>query len=142
MHANSTLYFLQRIAAPQPSPLTTRLRSHTHVYNPNWPPHARFHNGQTMSTGLACGLSSLYFLHKRPSLSSTPAYNLNIALFLIHLYFLPSLSGGLYPGARFMDPEFGEESDRPQIWGFGAILGISWVGWFCVRRGLGIGKRK
>lgn len=127
------------------SPITIQANntnSHTHVYNPNWPPHARFHNGQTMSTGLVCGISSLYFLHKRPSLSSTPAYNLNISLFLIHLYFLSSLSGGLYPGARFMDPEFGAENDRPQIWGFGGILGISWVGWFCVRRGMGISKMK
>ncbi|KAH0346437.1 hypothetical protein KCU81_g3835, partial [Aureobasidium melanogenum] len=24
----------------------------THIYNPNWPPHARYHNGQTMSLGL------------------------------------------------------------------------------------------
>jgi len=41
-----------------------------------------------------------------------------------------------------MDPEFGAENDRPQIWGFGGILGISWVGWFCVRRGMGISKMK
>src|ERR1700761_349690 len=33
----------------------------THVYNPNWPPHARFHNGQTMSMGLLLGLTTLYF---------------------------------------------------------------------------------
>jgi hypothetical protein len=60
-----------------------------------------------------------------------------MALFLVHLYFLPSLSGGLYPGARFMDPEFGDENDRPQILGFGGILAVSWVGWWLARRGLG-----
>src|SRR5690349_8634904 len=33
----------------------------THVLNPRWPPHARFHNGQTMSMGMGLGLSTLYY---------------------------------------------------------------------------------
>ncbi|MGN5381810.1 DUF6640 family protein [Streptomyces lasalocidi] len=34
----------------------------THIYNPNWPPHAKFHNAQTMSMGTAVGTVSLYTL--------------------------------------------------------------------------------
>lgn len=33
----------------------------THVLNPNWPPHARFHNGQTMSMGLLLGITTLFY---------------------------------------------------------------------------------
>ncbi|CAG8974176.1 hypothetical protein HYALB_00011784 [Hymenoscyphus albidus] len=40
----------------------------THVYNPSWPPHAKFHNGQTMSMGLYLGLAMLYYLYKPLSL--------------------------------------------------------------------------
>ena len=39
----------------------------THVKNPAWPPHAKFHNGQTMSLGLALGVTSLWQLWRAPS---------------------------------------------------------------------------
>jgi len=32
---------------------------HTHVYNPKWSPHARFHNGQTISTGVCLGMAAV-----------------------------------------------------------------------------------
>ncbi len=34
----------------------------THIYNPRWTPHAKFHNAQTMAFGPLLGALSLYFL--------------------------------------------------------------------------------
>ncbi|KAF2874755.1 hypothetical protein BDV95DRAFT_656332 [Massariosphaeria phaeospora] len=149
--------------------------SETHVLNPNWPPHARFHNGQTMSTGLFIGVATLYYLFFAPipstppnppnppnplqtppqatspspsspssSSSSTPSPSstyLNFALVLLHLYYVPALSGILYPGARWMDPEFGD--GRPQLGAFVGVLGAAWVGWGVEGRRLrGRGKKR
>lgn len=36
----------------------------THVKNPRWPPHAKFHNGQTMTLGVLLASTSLFFLFK------------------------------------------------------------------------------
>ncbi|KAL1638638.1 hypothetical protein SLS58_008756 [Diplodia intermedia] len=33
----------------------------THIYHPRWLPHAKFHNGQTMSMGLLLGLATLWY---------------------------------------------------------------------------------
>ncbi|ORY09421.1 hypothetical protein BCR34DRAFT_487196 [Clohesyomyces aquaticus] len=109
--------------------------SKTHVLNPNWPPHARFHNGQTMTTGALLGLLSLYYLHS-PAASHSPALHplsaLNHALLFLHLYYVPALSGILYPGADWMDPEFGE--GRPQLYFFSVVLAVAWVGWWIEKR--------
>ena len=56
----------------------------THIYNPNWPPHAKFHNGQTMSMGLLLGLLGLWFVWRRPPrvVPAVPA-RVSIAISLI-----------------------------------------------------------
>jgi hypothetical protein len=79
----------------------------THIYNPRWPPHAKFHNGQTMSMGLALGLATLYYLW-RPLKTKAAGDNLNIVTIFASLYWVTQLSAILYPGTRFMDPEFGD----------------------------------
>lgn len=34
----------------------------THVFNPKWPPHAKFHNGQTIATAVELAALSLWQL--------------------------------------------------------------------------------
>jgi hypothetical protein len=57
---------------------------------------------------------------------------------LQNLVYLSSLSGILYPGAGWMDPEFGE--GRPQLFGFPVFVGLCWVGWWMERNRIGGGK--
>lgn len=97
----------------------------THVTNPNWPPHARFHNGQTMSMGAVLGLTTLYFTW-RPVFSSihyTPTAvkdSMFSAAWIGTLYWLTGLSAGLYPGAKFLDPEFAGTKYDVKFFGFPA----------------------
>jgi hypothetical protein len=77
----------------------------THVFNPLWPPHAKFHNGQTMTLGLICGIISIYFLWFRKA--STDIENLKISCLFAALYWLAMAPAILYPGTAFADPEYG-----------------------------------
>ena len=77
----------------------------SHVYNAAWPGHARFHNGQTMTTGLLCGLLALYFLWGK---ATGPALeNLKVACLFAAFYWLAMAPAILYPGTTFSDPELG-----------------------------------
>lgn len=120
----------------------------THVFNPNWPPHARFHNGQTMSMGALLGLTTLYFTW-RPVFSSihyTPAAirdSVFSAAWIGTLYWVTGLSGGFYPGAKFLDPEF--EGSKYDVKRFGlpaqgivfsVFSVLAWVGYALERRRL------
>lgn len=80
----------------------------THVFNPYWPGHARFHNGQTMTFGLLSGLLALYFIWGRKT--ATPLANWQVACLLTALYWLALVPAILYPGATLTDPQ---QNGRP-----------------------------
>jgi len=88
----------------------------SHVYNPKWPPHARFHNGQTMSMGLLLGLATLYYTW-RPLVSAVYGTGLYAtktaardsmfsAAIIGSLYWISGVSAIFYPGTKWIDPEF------------------------------------
>ncbi|MFE2941249.1 DUF6640 family protein [Streptomyces sp. NPDC059255] len=81
----------------------------THFYNPTWPPHAKFHNAQTMSMGTVLSLATLYHLWN-PGRSRT---SLESAALIASLYGLTQLSAGLYPGTASVDPP--REDNWPQL---------------------------
>ncbi len=81
-----------------------------HLYNPAWPPHAKFHNGQTMLMGIVNGTIALAVLFAfRP---------LTLPLFLVataaaSVYWVTMVLAPLFPGTAWFDPEFADSSGRP-----------------------------
>lgn len=114
--------------------------NHTHVYNPNWPPHARFHNGQTMSLGLTLGLLTQYYIW-RPVFNATinPVDSTFSAALVGTLYWVCGMSAALYPGAKWMDPEFGEGIGAQAVI-FPVHAAVLWAGYLMVIRGLKASK--
>lgn len=81
-----------------------------HLYNPAWPPHAKFHNGQTMLLGIATGTIALVLLFAfRP---------LTLPLFLVGAaaaasYWVTMALAPFFPGTAWYDPEFKDTAPRP-----------------------------
>ncbi|KAK9780079.1 hypothetical protein AB5N19_07788 [Seiridium cardinale] len=81
--------------------------SHTHMYNPNWPPHAKFHNAQTV--GLACFLAAatLYYSWRKAQSPQLHREYMKIAGFVGSIYWIAGLLSILPEGTMGVDPEFG-----------------------------------
>lgn len=81
----------------------------THIYNPNWPGHARFHNGQTMSMGVCLGIGTLWktFLANNDRLLTASVF--------ASMYYVTQASAIFYPGSTAYDPPQQFEIENPQI---------------------------
>ncbi len=66
-----------------------------HIRNAHWPPHAKFHNGQTMFLGIGLALYSLFLLFGTGRL--TPLH-FGLAAVAASLYFVAMLLAPLFPG--------------------------------------------
>lgn len=76
----------------------------THIYNPSWPPHAKFHNAHTMLLASALGVLSLGYLWVPP----TTRARLRTAAMLTGAFWATQAGSILFPGTAFADPEFAE----------------------------------
>lgn len=74
----------------------------THIYNPLWLPHAKFHNAQTMVLGALLGLIAIYCLWLRGATSHRQ--KLNEGGVLASLYWLAQLPAAFFPGVALTDP--------------------------------------
>jgi hypothetical protein len=84
-----------------------------HIYNPRWPPHAKFHNAQTMLLGIGLGLFSLFLLFGTGPLT---LLHFMLAAVAAALYFVAMLLSPMFPGTGWSDPEFTKEN--------GSVLGM------------------
>ena len=82
----------------------------THLFNPNWPPHAKFHNAQDMLMGTATGLLALWVLW----VQKTDARNkLGLSITLASLYWITQFGALFFPGTALSDPEFSRPGQQP-----------------------------
>jgi hypothetical protein len=79
----------------------------THIYNPRWPPHAKFHDGQTLSLSLLLGGLTTFLAWK--SSRNVPMMVAGAAS-AASLYFISQSTAILYPGTAYFDPEFGSKT--------------------------------
>lgn len=74
----------------------------THLFNPRWPPHAKFHDAQTIAVGTLLGGSALALLwHRRSGRGEA-----GLAAWLLAVFWCSMASGPLFPHTAEADPEF------------------------------------
>ncbi|EJT05879.1 DUF6640 family protein [Rhizobium sp. CCGE 510] len=73
----------------------------THIYNPLWPPHAKFHNAQTMSLGVCLGIAGLFFVWRR---KGDLRSNMIAANIFLTVYWLTQVTAFFFPGTAWTDP--------------------------------------
>jgi hypothetical protein len=82
----------------------------THIFNPDWPPHAKFHNAQDMLLGTATGLLALWVLW----LQKTDERNkLILSTVLASLYWITQFGAVFFPGTALADPKFSTPNQLP-----------------------------
>jgi tetrahydromethanopterin S-methyltransferase subunit C len=77
--------------------------SRTHLFDPRWPPHAKFHDGQTlMFSSLLAALTIRFALRRTEDKMNSLIATTSFAA----LYWVTQALAIVYPGTAFVDPEF------------------------------------
>jgi hypothetical protein len=103
-----------------------------HMKNPHWPPHAKFHNGQTMLMGIFAGTLSLCCLFA-PQTLTLPWFFAGVAA--ASLYWTSLAFAQIFPGTDWSDPEFDAEVSHLKerlrrlrtMPGVGPITALTWA---------------
>jgi hypothetical protein len=107
----------------------------SHVFNPRWPPHAKFHDGQTLSFGILLAVATLFFAWRRSGDRQTNI--LAAAITGVVLYWVQA-GAYAFPGTAWTDPEFlkpGQSIDDsgPQVYfemlGTVVVALATWLAW-------------
>lgn len=78
----------------------------THLFNPHWPAHAKFHDAQTILLGSLSGGSALVLLLGTSGRPERPAFR--AASGLLAIFWLSMAGSILLPNTAQADPEFAD----------------------------------
>ena len=80
--------------------------SPSHLFNDHWPPHAKFHTGQTLSMSVLLSLLTIFFAWRKTSdLREAVLATAGFAA----AYWVTQATAISYPNTDFYDPEFRPE---------------------------------
>jgi len=82
----------------------------THIFNPRWTPHAKFHNAQDMLLGTFAGLLAVYIIWVQ---KSEAKYRLWLSTALAGVYWVTQFGAIFFPGTKLIDPEFSRPGQPP-----------------------------
>lgn len=82
----------------------------THIFNPRWPPHAKFHTGQTLMMSVFLGVMTLFFAWRR---STDRLTSVLAASGFASLYWVTQALAIIYPGTAAVDPEYKTPGSYP-----------------------------
>ncbi|NUR85004.1 MAG: hypothetical protein HOY71_13050 [Nonomuraea sp.] len=77
--------------------------AHEHLFNPAWPPHAKFHDAQYIVMSLLLGVLGVVLLARR---RGDTRFSLLLAAGVVAVPWASMLPALLFPGTATYDPEF------------------------------------
>src|SRR3954453_19686506 len=77
----------------------------THLFNPRWTAHAKFHDAQTILLGTFAGGSALLLLRRT---GGNQQLQFNMAAWILGLFWLPMAGPLLFPNTAQADPDFAD----------------------------------
>jgi hypothetical protein len=107
----------------------------THVFNPEWPPHARFHAFAYVCIGIVLGSASLWLLWRK---TTDRAMAVTVAALVPVAYWGPFFVAVFVPGASFEDHP--HSLPRPlsmpiNLWVSAGVVAAAVAGWLWYRLG-------